>query len=298
MRRFYLVDLENVGSTFIKDADCLSIEDTVIVFHSKTDREPWQTIKSTIESRNAKFQQIPVYSQTKNALDFQLTAHLGYLIGKNETNTEYYIVSRDVGYMAAVEFLKRQMNTNIEMIGDFSSIKKKNEIHDRLKEILQDFPDKVIRSARKSLNNSTNLNEYHIALQRAIPRDADKVYSATKEYACDIYGIGNMPEAQSKKEKKKYERMTRKEGNQVLLHIEDKDIDTENIAGKHLDRIKEQLFFLENKLENNTDVRDQIADRLMEFEQEARKCSKSPDDYFGIKAAAMHTAVCTARNLI
>lgn len=207
-------------------------------------------------------------------------------------------MSRDVGYMAAVEFLKRQMNTNIEMIGDFSSIKKKNEIKDRLKEILQGFPDKVIRSARKALNSSNNLNEYHIALQRAIPRDADKVYIATKEYACDNYAIDNSSEKCSKREKKKYERLTKKANDQVLLHIEDNEIDVANISEKQLDRIKEQLFFLENKLEHNTDVRDQIADRLMEFEQEARKCSKSPDDYFGIKAAAMHTAVCTARNLI
>ena len=43
---------------------------------------------------------------TKNALDFQLTSYLGYLIGQYGIETNYYIVSKDKGFEAVCDFWK------------------------------------------------------------------------------------------------------------------------------------------------------------------------------------------------
>jgi flagellar biosynthesis GTPase FlhF len=50
---------------------------------------------------------VPVNTGSKNALDFQLTTHLGYLIGKGEhSGAAYRIVSNDTGFDCVVTYWK------------------------------------------------------------------------------------------------------------------------------------------------------------------------------------------------
>jgi hypothetical protein len=46
--------------------------------------------------------------ETKNALDFQLSSYLGFLIGKGGTNTDYYIISNDKGYDCLSKYWKER----------------------------------------------------------------------------------------------------------------------------------------------------------------------------------------------
>ena len=53
---------------------------------------------------------------TKNALDFQLAAHLGYLIGQgNNQESKYYIVSNDKGYDCLCDYWK-ELDAVVERI--------------------------------------------------------------------------------------------------------------------------------------------------------------------------------------
>lgn len=66
-------------------------------------------MKLGVDMRNLKFHfTFKVKTGTKNALDFQLSSYLGMLIGQEQGNANYYIVSNDKGYDCICEFWKEQ----------------------------------------------------------------------------------------------------------------------------------------------------------------------------------------------
>ena len=112
--KYYLVDYENVKTDGLKDLTGVKAEDVVILFYSDQCKNITLDIMDRMVKRNIKFSFCKVTTGVKNALDFQLSSHLGYLIGKDK-EAKYYIVSNDKGYDCLCEYWSKK-NITVERI--------------------------------------------------------------------------------------------------------------------------------------------------------------------------------------
>lgn len=112
--KYYLVDYENVKTDGLKDLTGVKTGDVVILFYSDQCKNITLDIMDRMVQRNIKFSFCKVTTGVKNALDFQLASHLGYLIGKDK-DAKYYIVSNDKGYDCLCEYWSKQ-NITVERI--------------------------------------------------------------------------------------------------------------------------------------------------------------------------------------
>ncbi|MDO5559458.1 MAG: PIN domain-containing protein [Oscillospiraceae bacterium] len=101
----YLVDFENVGSDGLAGIELLDENDSVIIFYSANSNKISMKIHKDICASKANYEYFEISSGGKNALDFQLSTYLGYLISLSSDSTnEYCIVSRDTGYQYVIKF--------------------------------------------------------------------------------------------------------------------------------------------------------------------------------------------------
>lgn len=112
----YLVDFENVHANGIKRLLNVSERDTVIIFFSEQSKNITLDVIEEVTKNNAILTCHKVNIGTKNALDFQLSSHLGYLIGKDVNDTKYHIVSQDKGYDCLCDYWRKQ-GINVDRIG-------------------------------------------------------------------------------------------------------------------------------------------------------------------------------------
>lgn len=89
----FLVDFENIKTNGIKNLVNMSAGDEVIIFYTEQCKGITLDVIENITKNNVKLNCQKARTGTKNALDFQLASHLGYLIGKNEKDIKYHIVS-------------------------------------------------------------------------------------------------------------------------------------------------------------------------------------------------------------
>ena len=92
-RKVYLVDTENVGTTWKEILPQKNTKDLIILFY--TENSPGISYKdlNIIRQYPSSFDMILCYSG-KNGLDFQLVSYLGYLI-KTAPKSAYIIISND-----------------------------------------------------------------------------------------------------------------------------------------------------------------------------------------------------------
>ena len=124
--KIYLVDFENVLTNINKVP--LKEGDLLAVFYSELcDRLPIEFIDSLFK-KHVKFSSFRIYNGSKNALDFQLSSALGFMLGKltiecsdafDATDApgkpEYIIVSNDKGYDIICSFW-RDRGFNIQRL--------------------------------------------------------------------------------------------------------------------------------------------------------------------------------------
>lgn len=102
----YLIDYENVNASGLKGIENLSRTDKVLIFFGiNTKHIPIDTHVNVIKSK-AKIEHILLERSGRNYLDFQITAHLGMLIGKGNKGP-FVIVSKDNDFDAAIDFAEK-----------------------------------------------------------------------------------------------------------------------------------------------------------------------------------------------
>lgn len=102
----YLIDYENVKSEGIKGIAQLSEEDRVVIFYShNADTITFEAMDMIFNSK-AQISKYKILCGGKNALDFQLSTYLGYLIHEAK-DSYFYIISKDNGFKHVVDFWKR-----------------------------------------------------------------------------------------------------------------------------------------------------------------------------------------------
>lgn len=144
-----------------------------LFFYSGTcNTVPFEAV-SFITRKNAKYKSICVKNGTKDALDFQLSSVLGYMISIKKNAAKYYIVSNDKGFdclctfWSKSKFEVRRLATNkeIELAEKADNKPKTNRV--TIDEIMyyipeKDLPDQVCFICNKSKSKQN----IHIGLSR------------------------------------------------------------------------------------------------------------------------------------
>ena len=113
-KNYYLVDYENVHKAGLNGIEELKRTDTVYIFYSENADSLSFELHHYLEQAKAAVHYIKVDTDGKNALDFQLSTYIGYLIGRNE-HCRCYIISNDKGYHNVQDFWKSR-DAKIKML--------------------------------------------------------------------------------------------------------------------------------------------------------------------------------------
>jgi hypothetical protein len=121
---YYLIDFENVHAAGISNPALCEPGDIVCIYFGTASQDlPLETIHAFFQ-RQIRLETVPVNTGSKNALDFQLATHLGYLIGSREhADAGYRIVSNDTGYDCVIVYWKEK-GVDIERIADLTGQEK------------------------------------------------------------------------------------------------------------------------------------------------------------------------------
>ncbi|MGN0677613.1 MAG: PIN domain-containing protein [Ruminococcus sp.] len=153
-KKYYFIDYENVHKTGFNGLLNLSSNDNVIIFYSgNADKITFNLHKEIVDSK-ADITYFEVKAGGKNALDFQLSTYLGYLIG-NKKKARCYIVSNDRGFEFVRDFWKKQ-GFRIEIISNINDNSPKEETPEKQ---IQPDNHEDLRKAFKDMNlNKANLD--------------------------------------------------------------------------------------------------------------------------------------------
>lgn len=116
--RYYLIDYENVHQTGLNGIENLTENNIVVIFYTENAETLTFSLYEKLVQCKAEIQLCKVQCGGKNALDFQLSSYVDYIIGKNPS-AEYYIVSNDRGYEYVRNFWKEK-NVIINMSADIA----------------------------------------------------------------------------------------------------------------------------------------------------------------------------------
>lgn len=121
MKRYFLVDYENVNDGGLLGYEALKEDDVIILFNSKFSKINEKELEFKKSITKAKILKMTSQIRGKNSLDFQLVSYLGLLIG-NDENCEYNIISKDRGFLSAINLI---LNCTGKDVGFFSCIERK-----------------------------------------------------------------------------------------------------------------------------------------------------------------------------
>jgi hypothetical protein len=183
---YYLVDFENVRSKEILSLENINKGDVLIVFYSDNSGEQVSfDLLEHIAVNKAHIKTFKTYVGTSNALDFQLSSYLGYLIKENPYS-KFYIVSNDKGYDCLCVFWKN-LGYDVERVSVESSItntktnikkKKKKSAKNQVKVSMQEITrylnsNEDIEDILMMFNSSNSKQEFNIKLSKKY-RDSKK----------------------------------------------------------------------------------------------------------------------------
>lgn len=169
MSKIFLIDTENVNFNSIINARNLNEDDMIILFLTIFTSKDYNNIKLDALNTKAKIVKIFADIGTKNSLDFQLVSFLGFLLGehKEETNN-YYIVSRDKGYLSSINLLVNCSNQHIELINNISNIIEDVELDFLLDALVDKFKQQgfTYKTAKKMALLTTSATSYQDAISK------------------------------------------------------------------------------------------------------------------------------------
>lgn len=161
VHRVYFVDYENVSKSGLKGIEGLGKKDTVYIFYSAYSNSLTFNEHASLMNAKAEIVYFEVRTVGKNALDFQLSSFIGYILGKSE-KTICYIISKDQGFANVVNFW-RERGAHIQIAPDISLTPrnrpvKRSEIQNLLSGIEPPLGEEDILFIRDLIRN--NMKEY------------------------------------------------------------------------------------------------------------------------------------------
>ncbi len=129
----YLIDFENVSNIVFEELELIEKVDKIIIFYSEKASKISISSHITLENSKIPKEYVAIKTGGKNALDFQLSTYLGYLIAKDQS-VEYVIISNDTGFDYVCAFWK---NHKVKVLRSPSFlIRAKEKIHTDIKNVL------------------------------------------------------------------------------------------------------------------------------------------------------------------
>lgn len=102
---YYFVDYENVHSDGIMDCTELEKGDVVCVIYTEQAKNITLDVIEKLSRSGVTLELDKAGTGAKNALDFQLSSYLGYMIAKHEgEDVRYVIISKDTGFDRLIDF--------------------------------------------------------------------------------------------------------------------------------------------------------------------------------------------------
>jgi hypothetical protein len=104
--RIFLIDFENVHSEGLAGVDFLSENDEVVIFHSNNADTITFEMMHKLMCSKAKLSYYKVRRGGRNALDFQMSSYLGYLVNTHgvAAKAEFFLISKDNGFDFVIDF--------------------------------------------------------------------------------------------------------------------------------------------------------------------------------------------------
>ena len=99
----FLIDYENVNESGFKGILNCQKDDLIYIFYTKNGSTLSFDSHKLLEEAKPKIEYFNAENGSKNALDFQLSSFLGYLI-TSHPNEQFYIISKDKGYEVLIKF--------------------------------------------------------------------------------------------------------------------------------------------------------------------------------------------------
>lgn len=181
-RRVILLDYENIRDSILDDVKEIRKQDITYLFkpiHKNKDT-CLSRIESKFKEKGLNLRIIPIYTNGKNALDFQLASLLGNLI-KTGPKSSYLIISKDQGYLPLHYFwgsqninvicgesLRNAINSD-EVTREFISLKGM-ELAEFINKVSHNF--NVLNSINE-LNSNSRLAKYWLAEEIYMYKDSE-----------------------------------------------------------------------------------------------------------------------------
>jgi hypothetical protein len=118
---YYLIDFENVGSDGLKGCDQLKKNDQIHLFYTNNANKISLDVFSSRGEAELYVHKVPVKSQS---LDMHLVSYLGYLIGTNDEDCSYVIISKDTDFDNIIKFWQEERDAVISRAGRIMPDKK------------------------------------------------------------------------------------------------------------------------------------------------------------------------------
>ena len=188
---YYLIDYENVKAEGLNGIEELTKEDVVHIFYSENaDKLTFEMLNMIMKSQ-AKIIYQKVKVGHKNALDFQLTSYLGYLIGASgkEALCDYYIVSKDNGYAVLASFWNGK-NIRVKAVSAISTQKREAAEQEFLRKLEAALGNPEDASAVAKIITSYKTKQgINNALQKKFPDRVKEIYRSIKPLITDKKGV-------------------------------------------------------------------------------------------------------------
>lgn len=161
----YLIDFENVTSAGISGVQKLTKEDKVYIFYTANAANMSFAAHLNLLSSPAEIIYYNVSSGGKNALDFQLSSFLGYLISQGKEK-QFYIISNDRGYEHVKTFWELSGMADGVTINGSPSV-------NRTLALEKPFAARIVQEAKQE--------EIPVAEEQAVPEIEESVQESVAE---------------------------------------------------------------------------------------------------------------------
>lgn len=133
----FLVDYENVHAEGFNGLTNCSENDSIKIFYTKGADTLTFGLHRRLSETKAKIEYHKVENGSKNALDFQLSSYLGFLIS-NHSEEKYYIVSKDKGFEALEQFWKKnpRKHSQVTLVSDIN-LRIEQDVQNKMKNSVQ-----------------------------------------------------------------------------------------------------------------------------------------------------------------
>lgn len=198
MKTYYLIDFENVNENGLNGFENIVNDSKIIIFYTDRCKNISMDFLQSGSKRNLfNFFKVPMSDQS---LDMHLVSYLGYLIGKDQEEKKFIIVSKDTDYDKIISFWKEKQNTDIKRQQNLKGIgektksaaksnadlteEEKTAVINNVKSLIGNLPEKdeVIEIVEKYINDERRKNSVCNALRSKLKNDRGlEIYNLIKK---------------------------------------------------------------------------------------------------------------------